>query len=89
MFFLSFWHKPSIANYWHFQLFTRDSNGVHLPREPRPGERETKAERNRLRRLAVLVLEYIISKAICPKSEVKKFQHHEVDEIFQRLSPDS
>jgi len=72
-FYLSFWHKPTIVNYWHFQLFTRDSNGVHLPREPLPGEKESKAESKRLRHLAIAVLEYIISKSICLVSETKKF----------------
>jgi hypothetical protein len=72
---LSFWHKPTISNYWHFQLFTRDSNGQHLPREPKPEEKENKTEEKKLRRLAIMVLEYLISEAICSISEVQKFQH--------------
>jgi hypothetical protein len=72
-FILSFWHKPTIANYWHFQLFTRDSKGRQLPREPQKGERETSAEKKRLRHIATSVLEYLISEAICLKPEAKKF----------------
>lgn len=70
---LSFWHRPTIANYWHFQLFTYDSNGQYLPREPKPGEKETKTEEKKLRRLATVVLEYLISESICLQSEAKKF----------------
>jgi hypothetical protein len=72
-FILSFWHKPTIVNYWHFQLFTCDSKGQHLPREPNRGEKETIAEKNRLRHIAVSVLEYLISEAICSKAEAKRF----------------
>jgi hypothetical protein len=71
---LSFWHKPTIANYWHFQLFSCDSNGQHLPREPKPGEKESRTEEKKLRRLAIMILEYLISESICPISKVKKFQ---------------
>ena len=73
MFYLSFWHKPTIVNYWHFQLFTRDSNGEHLPRDQKPGEKETKAEGRKLRRLATTILEYLISESICSFSETRKF----------------
>lgn len=73
-FYLSFGHKPTIANYWHFQLFTHDSNGQHLPREPKPGEKETKPEEKKLKRLAIMVLEYLISESICQSHEVKKFE---------------
>ena len=72
-FYLSFWHKPTIVNYWHFQLFTKDSSGEHLPREPKQGERETKTEERKLKRLAATVLEYLITESICPASEVTKF----------------
>jgi hypothetical protein len=70
---LSFWHKPTIVNYWHFQLFTTDSSGEHLPREPKQGERETKTEERKLKRLAATVLEYLITESICLASEVTKF----------------
>jgi hypothetical protein len=82
LFLLSFWHKPTVVNYWHFQLFTRDSKGLHLPREPKPEEKETRAETKRLRRLAVLILEYVISESICLKSETRKFQHSDIDQMF-------
>ena len=73
-YYLSFWHKPTIANYWHFQLFTHDSDGQHLPREPKPGEKESRTEEKKLKRLAVIVLEYIISQAICSEKEAIKYQ---------------
>ena len=71
-FYFSFSHKPTIANYWHFQLFTCDSNGLLLPREPKPNE--TRTEEKKLKRLAIILLEYLISESICLQSEVKKFQ---------------
>lgn len=71
---LSFLHKPTIVNYWHFQLFTEDSNGEHLPRESKP-------EDKKLKRLAVIVLEYLITESISPASEVKKFQYD--NSVFQ------
>ncbi|MDR0287657.1 MAG: hypothetical protein LBI03_08160 [Clostridiales bacterium] len=71
---LSFWHRPTIVNYWHFQLFSCDCSGRHLPREPKPGEKETKTEERKLRRLAISVLEYLISESICSSSKAQKFQ---------------
>jgi hypothetical protein len=82
LFLLSFWHKPTVVNYWHFQLFTRDSEGRHLPRKPKPGEKETGAETKRFRRLAILILEYVISKSICLKSEARKFRHDDIERMF-------
>jgi len=73
-FFCSFWHKPTIANYWHFQLFTYDSNGQHLPREPKPEKKETKIEEKKLKHIATIILEYLISESICSQSETQKFQ---------------
>jgi hypothetical protein len=73
-YYLSFWHKPTIANYWHFQLFTCDNSGQHLPREPKSGEKETKTEGKRLRRLAIIVLEHLITKSLCSSSDIHKFQ---------------
>jgi hypothetical protein len=73
-YYLSFWHKPTIANYWHFQLFTCDSKKQHLPREPKSGKKETRSEERKLKRLATTVLEYLISEAICLNSDAKKFQ---------------
>ena len=77
-YYLSFWHKPTITNYWHFQLFTCDSSRKHLPREPKPGEKETKAEEKKLKRLAIVVLEYIISESICTNTEVTKFRCEDI-----------
>jgi hypothetical protein len=65
--FFSFSHKPTRANYWHFQFYTKDSEGNCIPRD--------KSNRH-LKRLAKHILEQYVMKAICPKSEVKKFHFH-------------
>jgi hypothetical protein len=80
-YFLSFWHKPTIANYWHFQLFTYDNEGRCLPREPKPDEKETKAEERKLRRLAIIVLEYLISESLCASSGVYKFKYDNINKV--------
>jgi hypothetical protein len=72
-FFLSYWHKPTKANYWHFQLFTYDKDGHHLPRESEPGQKESRPIERRLKTIAIKVLEYLITKAICHKHEAKTF----------------
>ncbi|GHV94192.1 hypothetical protein AGMMS50293_05120 [Spirochaetia bacterium] len=81
-FFLSFWHQPTIVNYWHFQLFTSDSEGNHLPRNPKFDEKETKEQERKLKRIAIVVFEYLLSEAICYFSEVQKFQNSEFDKII-------
>jgi hypothetical protein len=73
-FFLSFWHRPTIANYWHFQLYTRDHEGNHLPRNPKPGEKETSQQKRNLKRIARIVFEYLISETICYTFEVQKYR---------------
>jgi hypothetical protein len=81
-YFLSFEHKPTIANYWHFQLFTSDGEGNHLPRQPEPEEKESKEAERKLRKIAITVFEYLISEAICYFEEVQKFQTPEFDNII-------
>lgn len=63
---LSFEHKPTIANYWHFQLFS-DKNNERLQRN----SRSTKA-----RRIAKVLLEIIITKALCNKDDVKEYHRN-------------
>jgi hypothetical protein len=63
-FVVSFLHKPTRANYWHFQLFTQDDKGNVMPRNK---------DNSRLNRLAKHILENIVIPAICPKGAVKKF----------------
>jgi hypothetical protein len=72
-FFLSYWHRPTKAKYWHFQLFTHDKDGHHLPRESEPGQKESKPIERKLKTIAVKVLEYLITEAICHKHEAKSF----------------
>lgn len=60
-FLLSFSHKPTRVNYWHFQLWTQDANGNYIAR----GKKKI---------LAKHILEQYVVRAICPKSEIKKFQ---------------
>jgi hypothetical protein len=65
-FLLSFSHKPTCVNYWHFQLWTKDTQTQkYIPRE---------ATSKRLKHLAKHILEQYVVKAICLKSEVKEFQ---------------
>ena len=78
-FFLSFWHRPTIANYWHFQLYTKDCEGNHLPREPKPGDKETLQQKRNLKRIATIVFEYLVSEAICYNSEVQKYRNDDFD----------
>jgi hypothetical protein len=82
IFLVSFEHKPIIANYWHFQLFTQDSNGSRLPREPKPGEKETLSQDKKLKKIATAVFEYLLSKAICYPQEAEKYRNS----YFEHLS---
>jgi len=67
---LAFSHKPSRANYWHFQLWTRDSVGRCIPRDKSGA---------RMKHLARSILEYIVAEAICAKDEVRRFQRDDFD----------
>ena len=51
---LSFSHKPTRINYWHFELWVKDSTGNRIPRDK--SNAHTKY-------LAKSILEYIISRA--------------------------
>ena len=62
---LSFSHKPTRINYWHFQLYTKDNEGNYIPRGK---------SNSRLKHLAKHILEQYVIKAICLKSDIKKFQ---------------
>jgi hypothetical protein len=63
-FILSFSHRPTRANYWHFQLWTKnEKTGEYIPRE-----------KKRLKNLAKHILEQYIINAICPQSETIKFK---------------
>jgi dTDP-4-dehydrorhamnose 3,5-epimerase-like enzyme len=62
---LSFSHKPTRVNYWHFELWIKDSVGVRIPR----GKNNAHAKY-----LAKSLLEYIITEAVVLKTEVKPFK---------------
>jgi hypothetical protein len=61
---LSFSHKPTRINYWHFQLYTKDDEDNYIPRDK---------GNSRLKYLAKHILEQYVIKAICSESDVRKF----------------
>jgi len=62
---LSFSHKPTRVNYWHFELWVKDSTGNRIPRDK--SNAHTKY-------LAKSILEYIISEAVLFKTSVNVFK---------------
>jgi hypothetical protein len=62
---LSFSHKPNRANYWHFELWVKDSAGTRIPRDK--NNAHTKY-------LAKSLLEYIIAEAVISKAEARPFK---------------
>jgi len=62
---LSFTHKPTRVNYWHFELLILDSTGNRIPRDK--SNAHTKY-------LAKSILEYIIAEAVIFKSSVIPFK---------------
>ena len=67
---LSFYHCPTDENYWHFQLYTVDSDNNKIPRN---------TKKSRDKNLAKLIIREYIKKAICQKSEVVPFQRSDFD----------
>jgi hypothetical protein len=68
---LSFSHKPKKANYWHFQLFTQDSQGEYIPKDK---------HNSRTKKLAKHLFENFIMNAICRnKVEVVPFNRSDFD----------
>ncbi|MHC6202770.1 hypothetical protein ACYULU_06210 [Breznakiellaceae bacterium SP9] len=81
---LSFSHKPTCANYWHFQLWTQDtSTGKYIPRELTG---LSSAEKKHIENLAKHILIKHITKAICPKSDAKPFQRDDFDKAINQAS---
>ena len=70
---LSFSHKPTKANYWHFELWVKDSAGNRIPREKSNAH---------TRYLAKSILEYIIAEAVVLKTFVNIFRRSEFEENF-------
>jgi hypothetical protein len=72
---LSFSHKPTRVNYWHFELWIKDSAGNRIPRDKSNAH---------ARYLAQSILEYIITDAIVSKAEVKPFRRSDFDTTIIR-----
>jgi hypothetical protein len=62
---LSFSHRPTRINYWHFELWAEDSKGTRIPRDKSTA---------RTKYLANSILEYIASEAVLQKTEVRRFR---------------
>ncbi|WP_461255526.1 hypothetical protein [Treponema sp. R80B11-R83G3] len=67
---LSFSHKPTRVNYWHFELWVKDSAGNRIPRDK--SSAHTKY-------LAKSILEYIISEAVLLKTQVNIFKRSDFE----------
>lgn len=72
---LSFSHKPTRANFWHFQLWTKNSDGDCISRDK--GNK----------RLARSLLERVVAQAIVfDKSDVKPFRRDDFDKAIKQAS---
>jgi hypothetical protein len=67
---LSFSHRPTRVNYWHFELWVKDSAGARIPRDKSNAH---------TRYLAKSLLEYIIAEAVVSKAETMPFKRPEFD----------
>jgi hypothetical protein len=65
-----FSHKPTRINYWHFELWVKDSAGVRMPRDK---------SNIHARYLAKSLLEYITASAVVFKAETIPFKCPEFD----------
>jgi len=67
---LSFSHKPTRVNYWHFELWVKDGAGNHIPRDKSNAH---------IKYLAKSILEYIITEAVLLKTSVNSFKRSDFD----------
>ena len=67
---LSFSHKPTRVNYWHFELWVKDSDGNRIPRDKSSA---------RIKYLAKSILEYIVAEAVILKVSVKHFKRSDFE----------
>ena len=65
LYILSFSHKPTRVNYWHFELWVKDGDGNRIPRDK--SNAHTKY-------LAKSILEYIIAEAVVSKTAVNLYR---------------
>jgi len=68
---LSFSHKPTMVNFWHFEIWVKDSAGNRIPRNK--SSAHTKY-------LAKSILEYIIAEAVLLKESVISFKRSDFEE---------
>jgi len=76
LFVLSFEHIPEDRNYWHFQLYTVDSDNNRIPRNTR---------RSKDKNLAKHIFRRFLKNAICQESEVITFQCQNFDKVLRPL----
>ena len=69
---LSFSHKPTRVNYWHFELWVKDETGNRIPRDK---------SNSQTKYLAKSILEYIISEAVLLKTSVNAFKRSDFEYI--------
>jgi hypothetical protein len=69
---LSFSHRPTRINYWHFELWIKDSAGNRIPRDK--SNAHTKY-------LAKVILEYIVVEAISSKADTIPFRRSDFDNV--------
>jgi len=67
---LSFSHRPTKVNYWHFELWVKDSAGNLIPRDKSNAH---------TRYLAKSILEYIIAEAVLFKVTVNIFRRSDFE----------
>jgi hypothetical protein len=67
---LSFSHRPTRVNYWHFELWVKDSSGNRIPRDK--SNAHTKY-------LAKVILEYIVVEAVSSKADAIPFKRSDFD----------
>jgi hypothetical protein len=67
---LSFSHRPTRVNYWHFELCVKDSTGNRIPRD---------RSNVHTKYLAKSVLEYIIAEAVILKTSVNIFRRSDFE----------
>ena len=71
---LSFSHKPTMANYWHFELWIKDSAGNRIPRNKSSA---------RIKYLAKSILEYIIAETVRPKTSISHFKRIDFEHLIK------
>ena len=71
---LSFSHKPTRVNYWHFELWVSDGAGNRIPREK---------SNIHTKHLAKSILEYIVSEAVLLKASVNVFKRSDFEKNYR------